>query len=344
MQILAIGGAIQNLQNWMIALGIPELLAFILTAAVCVAGASILTVGLMVLIWRNRKALVRDRDLKLVRFGPPRLPGISLLNALRIPTPTFKVDLSGFRGIGMALGVVAVGFALAFTFVIAGTDDTPVWPEVGAAYPLPVVQGVKLEPSPENPADANQTLQINLAAGVRLNTLTLDNLDLGKAGLTDCITIQRTTNTTGWLYVDTWSMTGVSAPSLSMENVESASLLLSAQTDGHALDATIDSTITEMNIESSRGSGDFLAENSVVDRVIIEMHGDATIGVMAWSDLDCSVGGWNIDWVKAGVITMDNTSKFGDGDGIDLADFVVASTVKARTITDNLVDVPITVK
>jgi hypothetical protein len=41
---------------------------------------------------------------------------------------------------------------------------------------------------------------------------------------------------------------------------------------------------------------------------------------------------------------MDATSKFGDGDGIDLADFVVASTVKARTITDNLVDVPITVK
>ena len=99
-----------------------------------------------------------------------------------------------------------------------------------------------------------------------------------------------------------------------------------------------------MNIESSRGSGDFLAENSVVDRVIIEMHGDATIGVMAWTDLDCSVGGINVDWVKSGVITLDNTSKFGDGDGIDLADFVVASTVKARTITDNLVDVPITVR
>ena len=207
MQILAVGGAIRDLQNWMIELGASELLAFILTAAICVAGASILTVGLMVILWHNRKALVRDHDLKLARFSAPRLPGISVLNALRIPTPKFKIDLSGFRGIGMALGVVAGGFALAFTFVIAGTDDTPVWPEAGAAYPLPVVHGVKLEPDPENPADQNQTLQINLAAGVRLNTLTLNNLDLGKAGLTDCITIQRTTNTTGWLYVDTWSMT-----------------------------------------------------------------------------------------------------------------------------------------
>jgi hypothetical protein len=344
MQLLVIGGAIQSLQNWMIALGIPELLAFILTAAVCVAGATVLTVAVMVILWRNRKALFRDRDIKLDRFSAPRLPGVSVLNALRIPTPTFKVDLSGFKGIGMALGVVGLGFILAFTFVIAGTDDTPVWPEAGAAYPLPIVQGVKLEPDPENPADANHTLQINLADGVRLSTLTLDNLDMGKTGLSSCVTIQRAGSTTGWLYVDTWTMTGVSAPSLSMENVESASLILSAQTDGHAMDATIDSTITEQNVDSSRGSGDFLAEDSVVDRVIIELLGSATVGVMTWTNLSCSVGGWDIDWVKAGVITMDATSKFGDGDGINLADFVVASTVKARTITDNLVDVPITVR
>jgi len=41
---------------------------------------------------------------------------------------------------------------------------------------------------------------------------------------------------------------------------------------------------------------------------------------------------------------MDATSKFGDGDGINTADFTINSTVKARTITDNLVDTPITVK
>ena len=344
MQILAIGGAIQSLQNWMIALGASELLAFILTAAVCVAGATVITVALMVLLWRNRKALLRDRDLKLARFSSPRLPGISLLNALRIPTPKFKVDLSGFRGIGMALGVVGVGFVLAFTFVIAGTDDTPVWPEAGAAYPLPNIQGVKLEPDPENPADQNQTLQINLADGVRLTSLNLLNLDLGKAGLTDCVTIQRASSTTGWLYVDTWTMTGVSAPSLDFANVEAAVLSLAAQTDGHAMDATIDSTITELHIESSRGAGTYTAENSVVDRVIIELKGSAIIGNLIMTDMDCSVGGWNIDYVKSGAITMDATSKFGDGDGIDTADFTMNSTVKARVITDNLVDTPLTVK
>tara|TARA_Y100000310_G_scaffold187732_1_gene187752 strand:+ start:357 stop:1253 length:897 start_codon:yes stop_codon:yes gene_type:complete len=298
----------------------------------------------MALMWKYRRGLLRDRDLKLDRFTAPGIPGISLLNALRIPTPKFSFDLSGMKGVGTALGIVGVAFVVAFTFVVASTDDTPVWPEAGAAYPLPNVHGISLEPDPENPADQNQTLQINLASGVRLTNLTLNNLDLGKAGLTDCVVIQRTTNTTGWLYVDNWVMTGVSAPSLDFANVETGNLVLQAYTDGHAMDATIDSTITEININSSRGSGEFTAQNSVVDRVIIEMHGDAIIGTLTMTDVDCSVGGFNVDYVKAGSISMDATSKFGDGDGINTADYTINSTVKARTITDNLVDTPITVK
>ena len=344
MQVLAIGNGVQTIQNWIISLGVPEGTAFWLTALICVVSASLVTVGLMAVMWKYRRGLLRDRDLKLDRFTAPGIPGIALLHALRIPTPKFSFDLSGMKGVGTALGIVGVAFVVAFTFVVASTDDTPVWPEAGAAYPLPNVHGVSLEPDPENPADANQTLQINLAAGVRLTTLTLNNLDLGKAGLTDCVTIQRTTNTTGWLYVDNWVMTGVSAPSLDFANVETAVLSLAAQTDGHAMDATIDSTISEQNIESSRGSGNFLAENSVVDRVIIQLGGDSIIGTITMTDLDCSVGGWNIDYVKAGSISMDNTSKFGDGDGINTADYTMNSTVKARVITNNLVDTPITVR
>jgi hypothetical protein len=344
MAVLAIGSGVQAIQNWIVSLGVSEVMAFWLTALICVLGASLVTVGLMVLMWKYRRALTRDRDLRLDRFTAPGIPGISLFNALRIPTPKFSFDLSGMKGVGTALGIVGVAFVVAFTFVVASTNDTPVWPEAGAAYALPDVHGVSLEPDPENPADQNQTLQINLAAGVRLTTLTLNNLDLGKAGLTDCVTIQRTTNTTGWLYVDTWTMTGVSAPSLSMENVETGNLTLAARTDGHALDATIDSTISEINIESSRGAGQYIAENSVVDRVIIQLAGDATIGTLIMTDVDCSVGGFNIDWVKSGSITMDATSKFGDGDGVNLADFVVAASVKSRVITDNLVDVPLSVR
>ena len=345
MLILAIGSFIQSIQNWIVSFGVSEPLALIMTAGICVSVSTVTSVGLMCLLWRYRKALLRDRDLKLDKFTAPKFPTLKILNALRIPTPKFKFDLSGFKGVGTAMAVVGVAFILAFTFVIAGTDDTPIWPEAGAAYPLPIVQGVSLDPDPENPADANQTLKINLASGVRLSSLTLNNLDMGKTNLTDCIEITRAQgNSSGWLYVDNWTATGVSAPSADFANAEIANLSLGAYVDGHTVEATLDAPISDLNIESTRGSGVFLAENSVVDRVLIVLLGDAVIGNLTMTDLDCSVGGWNIDYVKAGSFTLDNTSKFGDGDGIDTADFVVNATVKARVMTDNLVDTPITVK
>ena len=108
MLILAIGGAIQSIQNWISALGIPESLAFILTAVISVVGATIFSVGLMVILWRNRKVLLRDRDIKLDKFTAPGFPAVSFLKALRIPVPSFRFDLSGFKGVGTALTVCTV--------------------------------------------------------------------------------------------------------------------------------------------------------------------------------------------------------------------------------------------
>ena len=90
MALLGIGASIQSLQTWMTSMGMSDGLAFYLTAALSVLGGSLVTVGLMTLIWRYRKALVRDRDLKIGRFKFPALPGLSLLNALRIPIPSFS--------------------------------------------------------------------------------------------------------------------------------------------------------------------------------------------------------------------------------------------------------------
>ena len=182
MQVLGIGNGVQSIPDWVMGLGVPEGLAFLLTAFICVAAASLVTVGLMSLMWKNRKTLLRDRDLKLDRFTMPSFPGISLLNALRLPTPKISFDLSGFKGVGTALGFVAVAFLAAFTFVIVSTDDTPQWPEAGAAYSLPNLMGTALSPDPSDPSNRSQTLQINLANGVRLDRLYLKNLDLGKAG------------------------------------------------------------------------------------------------------------------------------------------------------------------
>ena len=112
MQILGIGVGIETIRNWMASsLGMGDALAVYMTATLCIVGASLVTVGLMTVMWRNRKAILRDRDLKLDRFTFPALPGISLLNALRLPMPKFSFDLSGGRGIVTALGIVEIGRA-----------------------------------------------------------------------------------------------------------------------------------------------------------------------------------------------------------------------------------------
>jgi hypothetical protein len=57
-----------------------------------------------------------------------------------------------------------------------------------------------------------------------------------------------------------------------------------------------------------------------------------------------SVGAWDFDYLKVGTLTLDSTNKFGDGSGINSASAVFNDTVKARSITDNLVDTPIKVQ
>ena len=338
----AIVGLANSLQG---SIGVSEGTSLWISSIIAAIVASVVCVGLLSLVMRYKGKMIRDNGLNIGFIHVPNLPSVgNFFKALHLPTPSFRFDLSGWKGITAAVGMVAVGFAAAFTLVIATTDDTPTWPQAGAAYALPSTVGTPLEPDIETPEQRSQTLKINLAAGVRLTSLTLNNLDLGKTGLTDCIEITRKQNTSGWLYVDNWTATGASAPSADFANAEIANLNLAAYVDGHTVEATIDSTITDLEINSTRGAGEFTAQNSVVDRVLIVLGGDATIGTLAMTDVDCSVGGWNVDYVKAGSFTLDNTSRFGDGDGINTADFVVNDTVKARNFTDTIVDTPITVR
>jgi len=276
--------------------------------------------------------MVGDRKVPIPAMPGIRVPGISFGSKSTLKIIFFTVFVAA----------AAVGTGMYFTVrdVVHSSWD---WPKAGAEYSLPQTMGHKLEPYEDG--SESQTLKINLADGTRLSSLTLNNLDLGKTGLTDCIEITRAQgNSSGWLFVDNWTATGVTAPSADFGNAEIANLSLAAYVDGHTVEATLDSTISDLDIQSTRGSGTFIAENSVVDRVLIVLAGSAVIGTFAMTDVDCSVGGWNVDYVKAGSFTLDNTSKFGDGDGIDTADFVVNSTVKTRVMTDNLVDTPITVK
>ena len=61
-------------------------------------------------------------------------------------------------------------------------------------------------------------------------------------------------------------------------------------------------------------------------------------------NVDASTGAWKWNYIKAGSLTMDGTNEFGNGTGINTASATWADTISSRTIVDNLVDVPISVK
>jgi hypothetical protein len=280
---------------------------------------------------------------RLPRFNIPQLRFISYLH---IPFPKTLRFGSAKMGL-MSLAVVGIGFAGTLFLVIAGTNSEKLWPEAGAEYSLPNIVGNPLPPDPETPALINQTLRINLADGVRLDKLWLKNLDLGKSGLTNSFEINRTSGVTGaFVNVGLFTITNSSAPTLDWANMEVGTLSLGAYVDGHTNSSVINSTISHLVIDSDRGSGSYVAENSTVDRVIINLNGvnGATIGEIIVDGVTSSVGAWDFDYLKVGTLTMDNTNKFGDGSGINSASVVFNDTVKSRSITDNLVDTPIKVQ
>jgi hypothetical protein len=274
------------------------------------------------------------------------LPYLKLLTAIRIPIPK-ALKIGGGRAALMSILVVAGGFGASFALVINGTSDVPTWPEAGAVYALPNENGQRLAPDPSDPATRSQTLQINLADNVRLDKLHLKNLDLGKSGLTNSFEISRTSGVTGaQVHVGLITIRNSSAPTLDFANIEAGCITLAGEMDGHTNAVQIDATIPNLVIDSDRGSGTYVAENSQVDRIILNTNGDngATIGEILIDDVDASVGAWDWDYVKAGNIVFESSNQFGNGTGINSASAVFNSTVKARCVTDNVVETPISVK
>ena len=270
------------------------------------------------------------------------LPYLKLLTAIRIPIPKM-IRVGGGRAALMSILVVAGGFGASVALGINGTYDVPTWPEAGAVYALPDINGQRLAPDASDPATRSQTLQINLANGVRLDKLHLKNLDLGKAGLDKSLYV---TGVTG-AQVDVGLITvrNSSAPTMDWSRINAGCIQIAGEMDGHTNAMTVDATIPNLVVDSDRGAGTYVAENSQVDRIIVQTTGGtATIGEILIDDVDASVGAWTWEGINAGCIVVENNNKFGNGTGINVASVVMNNTVKSRSITDNVVETPISVK
>ena len=348
--MLSIGSLIRNLAGWLTeSTGTPAGVSIWLSMLTIAVASALITTALVTLGWRYKALIVRNRQVRFARILVPYVPKIGFLSALRIPTPRFRFNLSGWRGLAISTTVVGVGFAVALTTVIASTDTTPVWPNSGASYKLPSTFGVPLEPDIVTPEQASQTLQLNLGDTSRLDKLLFENMSLGKSGLDNCIDITFATtavSTTAFLNTDKLTLSNVSAPTFLTTGSQISTLTLAGKVDGHTYSPTQSSTISDITVNSDRGAGTFTAKDSKVDRIVIKVNGSTgpIVGEVEFKNVHCSIGKVSISNVKAGELTQDATSKFGNGTGINTASYVVDDSVSIMSGTSNLVDTPITVR
>ena len=284
------------------------------------------------------RLIIKSRSIHFPR--PTRWPRIGLPRFSSIPTvgmanSRIKWIIGGTVGLSMA--AVGVGMYLAIYDVMANTYE---WPRAGAVYAdLPTGGTIGQELPPLEDGTEDQTLAVILAANTRLENLTVD-LQMGKASA-DCIAIERATNTTGYLYADTFVMDGLVAPTLVMSNSEVHSMVLSGSVDGHHTGPTQDSTIPSIEIGSDYGSSAYTATGRV-DRLLITLMGDAIIKTVSITG-KCSTGPVDLDYIKAGNLTLSNLT-IGDDGVITTPALDIDSSTKIYTISDTLSDKPIIVK
>ena len=284
-----------------------------------------------------------------LRVPHPRLPAITIMSLL--PTLRTRLNFGGTKVTIGALAIVAIGFTATIWVTVAGSTHEIIFPTPGAEYELPSVVGERLPPDDQTPMTASQTLRIGFKDKTRLDRVVLQNLDLGKADLATAFQVTRnaTTGVTGtqaYLFIGDIVITNSSAPTLAWGNMELGSVSLAARVDGHTQEIQQDSTVTQVIIDSDRGAGTYTAQDSKVDRVILQINGTngASIGVLEIDNVDASVGAMEWNYIKAGSLTMDGTNEFGNGTGINTASATWADTISSRTIVDNLVDSPISVR
>ncbi len=269
------------------------------------------------------------------------LPFVSIMSLL--PTPHTRIQLGGMKVAIAALAVVATGFIATFWVTISGSTHEITWPTAGAEYNLPSEVGTRLPPDDISPMTASQTLRINLASDVRLDKLHLKNLDLGKSGLDTSFYVTGVTGS----HVDVGLITirNSSAPTLDWSRINAGCIQLAGEMDGRTNNITVDNTIPNLVVDSDRGSGTYVAENSQVDRIILTTNsGVATIGEILIDDVDASVGAWSWEHINAGCIVMEANNKFGNGTGINNSSAIFNDTVKSRSVTDNILEVPTSIK
>ena len=277
---------------------------------------------------------------KLGRMGAFKFP---TFGKTRLPVPS-GIYLGGGKLIVASLATVALGFVASMFLLLSKGEQEITWPMTGAEYNAPSMIGAAVVDT-ETPEEASQTLKINLTGGTRLDKIILKDISLGKADLTTAFQVAGTS--TAYIVVDDLIIRNSEFPSMDFANSEFFRINATSTVEaaGHTFEMTATSTIADITVGSARGVASYEAEDMIVDRIIIESSGtgNVVIGQLILDGVKTWTGNFDLDYVKAGTLTLQNLRVGDDGD-IDSADLVINSNVYYTSVVDGVVEKPINIK
>ena len=293
---------------------------------------------------------MKDKKIKTpaIRF---RLPAITAKLPrfwhFRVPLPG-GVYMGGGKLIVVSLSTVAVGFIASMFLLISTGDQEITFPMAGAEYDAPSMVGNRVVDR-EFPAEASQTLKLNLPAGLRVDKIHFEDIELGKGGLSDSFQLSGT-STSDRITIETLTIKDSAFPTMDFSNssIHTINATNTVWTAGHTVSPTL-GTSTAVRVGSSRGAVSYQASDMVVDRILILMSATTTpasdvyVHEVLLSNVDAYTGGFNLDWATIGTLNLENVMVGDDGD-INASDFFINSSVTTNTIYDGIVDMPIDIR
>ena len=291
-------------------------------------------------LFEKLAALVGNRQIPALAI--PSLPRyrISFANAAVV-----KIVVACILVSGLAVGV---GLYFAVKDVVNATYN---WPEP-ATYDVTSAGLQTMGTKNEDYEDGteSQTLSIRLADGVRISTLRIKDVDLGRSNNTKAFDISPyTTAVTGaqaYLWVGNLTITDSSFPTFDWQTSEVGTLTTGMLCDGHTMSATISNSPNDLELSSERQSSVYEVDGSIVDKVQLHINGNsgAYVNHLILDNVDSWKGSLSFERMKIGTATMNNSNRVGDGSGVDSASCVIQPSVSARVINDTMQDRPITVR
>jgi len=289
--------------------------------------------------WIKSKAESTNKKLSF-KYKKWKIPALALkkrkLPKIPIKIPFFRLEAKPKKMMAIAYSAVAIGFIMTMFLIVSGTDDTPLYPDP-ANYYTSQAQAAGMENLVGGELNTLNTQTLNLFIGdSRIHNIYMNDLEIGKdSGLNTSLWITGTDgNTTNYLKCETLIINGLVAPTLEIKNGQAHFLIVTNNVaDGNSFSTTT-ATVSSILFGGTRGALTIPdVSGSDYDRLIINTSaGNSTCGTLTLNNIKSYGAGVIISDFIVGTLRINN-SVIGDGTGIDVASFIIRSSVDSSNIT-----------